>query len=152
MEIPELETTIDAAVTAAGFELVNCSLSSIGRTKVIRVFIDAPNGISIDDCQKVSRQINAVLEVSDAFSGDYTLEVSSPGMDRALVKPEHYQRFLGSRVKIKLRHDMEGRRNFTGELISANAETISLQVDKKIFELPLSNIEKANIVPNLGLK
>lgn len=147
MVITELEKAIEGAVSAVGLELVTCSLASAGRKKLLRVFIDAPNGVSVENCQNASRQIQSVLEVSFPLLGDYNLEVSSPGIDRALVKPEHYQRFIGSRVKIKLRQDQEGRRNFTGELTQATEQYIQLLVDGKTFDLALNDIEKANLAP-----
>ena len=145
MAIAELEKTIESAVSALSLELVTCSLASAGRKKLLRVFIDAPGGVTIENCQQASRQIQSVLEVAFPLLGDYNLEVSSPGLDRALVKPEHYQRFMGSRIKVKLRHDQDGRRNFTGELMLATEDYIQLLVDGKTFELALNDIEKANL-------
>lgn len=151
MSTTELEKTIESAVSAVGFELIHCNLSSIGRKKLLRVFIDAPTGVSIEDCRIASRQIQSALDVEAPALADYNLEVSSPGTDRMLVKLEHFQRFIGSRVKIKLHQDMEGRRNFTGELISATTQAIQLLVDGKTFDLALANIEKANLIPDLRI-
>lgn len=145
MTIAEIEQTIDDAVSALGFELITYSLASLGRKKLLRVFIDSPQGVTIENCQHASRQIQSVLDVAFPLLGDYYLEVSSPGLDRALVKSEHYKRFIGNRIKVKLRQDQEGRRNFTGELTQATDDYIHLLVDGKTFELALSNIEKANL-------
>lgn len=148
MSTTELEHTVETAVAAVGLELVNCTLSSLGRKKLLRVFIDSPSGVTIDDCQQASRQIQSALDVSLPLLGDYNLEVSSPGMDRALVKPEHYKRYVNSRIKVKLRQDKDGRRNFTGELTAVTDDLIQLLVDGKTFELTIADIEKANVVPD----
>ncbi len=113
----------------------------------MRVFIDSPQGVTVEDCTAVSRQISAILDVENPIHGQYDLEVSSPGLDRPLVTPAHYQRFLGKRARIKLRQPLDGRRNFAGELLAIEDDTVTIMVDGETFALVLSNIEKANLVP-----
>lgn len=142
-----LYNLISPAVEALGFELVGCELVSDGGHSGLRVYIDSEQGINIDDCTRVSRQISAVLDVEDPIFGKYNLEVSSPGFNRLLVKLEHYQRFIGWRVKIKLIHPQSGRRHFTGELLACDTQGVSVRVDGETFYLRLADIEKANLAP-----
>ncbi len=107
-----LEHILTPAVTALGFELLTWVLASEGHQKILRIYIDGPEGVSADDCARVSQQVSASLEVNNLITGQFHLEVSSPGLDRPLITPEHYHRFLGKRVRIKLRIALEGRRNF----------------------------------------
>jgi len=134
-------------VESLGYELVDVELRLGGKNGLLRLYIDQPEGIGLSDCETVSRQVSAVLDVEDPIPGHYVLEVSSPGLDRRLTKPEHYRRFLGADVRIKLRFPVEGRRNFRGALRAANEETVEVEVDGKLHQLPLTNIESARLVP-----
>ncbi len=146
----ELESIIAPAVSALGFEMVYCCIVSEGHRKALRVFVEnVQGGITIEDCSRISRQISAVLDVAAPIAGQYNLEVSSPGLDRLLVTPAHYQRFIGSKIHIKLRNGLDGRRNFTGELLSATNDIVRIQTEDSLFELELKNIEKANLIPEL---
>ena len=144
--ITDLEQQIAPAVSALGFELVGCELKSGDRRLVLRVYIDSENGVGIDDCSKVSRQISAVLDVECPTLDHYDLEVSSPGFDRLLMKPAHYQRYIGKRIRVKLRVPHEDRRNFTGELLSVDQDTLTIKVDNQTFCLSFADIEKANLI------
>ena len=135
------------AVESLGYELVDVELRLGGKNGLLRLYIDQPDGIGLSDCETVSRQVSTVLDVEDPIPGHYVLEVSSPGLDRRLTKPAHYRRFLGEDVRIKLRFPVEGRRNFRGALRAANEETVEVEVDGKLHELPLTNIESARLVP-----
>ena len=146
----ELESIIAPAVSAVGFEMVNCAIVSEGNRKTLRVFVDNPEGsITIDDCMRISQQIGAVLDVAAPVLGQYYLEVSSPGLDRLLITKEHYQRFIGRQVRIKLRNGLDGRRNFSGELRSATDNSVCILSEDGMFDLELKNIEKANLIPEL---
>src|SRR5690606_29912963 len=105
------------------------------------------SGIAIDDCEKVSRQVGAILDVEDPISGDYTLEVSSPGMDRFLYNLSQYERFKGYHVSLKLRMAYEGRRKYTGVISGIEGRDVVIQVDQEEFLFPIEAIEKANIIP-----
>lgn len=146
-----LENIIAPAVTALGFDLVTCAFTFEGHRKIVRVYIDGPQGVTVDDCARVSQQISAVLEVQTPINGQFHLEVSSPGLDRPLITPAHYRRFLGRHIRIKLHNALAGRRNFTGELksISDNDGQIQILVDGQTIELSFANIEKANLIPDL---
>ena len=133
-----------------GYELADLELKLGGRDGIVRVFIDRhPEGIDLDDCEAVSRQVSSVLDVEDPIPGHYTLEVSSPGLDRKLTKPDHFQRFMGEEVKVKLRFPLDGRRNFRGVLTSADTKAIAVEVDGVLHELPTATIESARLVPSL---
>ena len=113
----------------------------------MRAYIDSPDGITVTDCAKASRQFGAILDVADPISNRYTLEVSSPGMDRPLAKPEHFIDVVGSDVKIKMATLVNGRRRFTGELVEATDEFAVVEVDGEQTELPYIDMDRARIVP-----
>jgi ribosome maturation factor RimP len=136
-----LETT----VTGLGYELVAWERS--GKGSMLRIFVDKPGGVEIDDCARVSQHLSRVLEVEGV--GYDRLEVSSPGLDRMLRKDADYARFAGEKARLKLRLAMNGQRNFVGTLRAVNGGKLELEVDGKLLALDLSNIEKARLVPNI---
>jgi ribosome maturation factor RimP len=144
----ELKNLLEPVVEALGYELADLEVR-IGKDGVIRLFIDRPGGIGLADCETVSRQVSATLDVEDPLPGRYVLEVSSPGLDRTLTKPEHFQRFIGEVVKVKLRFPIDGRRNYRGSLKSATEENIEMEVDGALYRLPTATIESARLVPAL---
>lgn len=143
----QLQAMLAPAVSALGYELWGLEYLTHGRQAVLRVFIDSPNGIGVEDCAKVSRQLSAVLDVEDPIAVEYTLEVSSPGMDRPLFTAEQYERYRGEQIKIRLRAPFEGRRNFTGRLVGIEAEEVVIVVEDHEYLLPLEMIDKAEVVP-----
>lgn len=144
-----LTELLEPVVAGLGYELTDLEVRLGGPDSVVRVFIDRPDGIALEDCEKVSREISVLLDVEDPIPGQYSLEVSSPGLDRKLTKPEHFQRFTGEDVRVKLRFPVEGRRNFRGALRAADEDTIEVEVDGKSHRLPLATIESARLVPSL---
>ena len=146
----ELTKLIEPAIEQLGFELSDFELKIGGQDGVVRLFIDSPNGITLVDCESVSRQVSAILNVEDAVSENYSLEVSSPGLDRTLTKLAHFQRFTGEDVRVKLRFPIAGRRNFRGALRAADEEKIEIEVDGEAHSLPLATIESARLVPTAG--
>lgn len=140
-----LETTIEAL----GFELWGVEYLSQGRHSLVRIYIDAEAGISVDDCAAVSAQVGSVFDVEDPITGEYTLEVSSPGMDRLLFKLEQYSGYVGEIVDLRLRGAFEGRRKFKGVLKGVEGEDIVIQVDDHEYMLPHSAIEKARVQPRI---
>ncbi|PZQ34759.1 MAG: ribosome maturation factor RimP, partial [Ectopseudomonas oleovorans] len=120
---------------------------SQGRHSLLRVYIDKADGILIDDCEIVSRQLSGVLDVEDPITSEYTLEVSSPGMDRPLFTLEQFATHAGEQVKIKLRSPFDGRRNFQGLLRGVEEQDVVVQVDDHEYLLPIDLIDKANIIP-----
>ena len=146
-KLEQLESLIEPVVSGLGFELWGIEYLSQGRHTVLRIFIDSEEGILIDDCAAVSRQLSGVFDVEDPVSGEYSLEVSSPGMDRPLFTLEQYQRYIGHRVQIKLRVPFDGRRKFAGLLKGVEDDEIVIEVDSHEYLLPIDTIDKANIVP-----
>lgn len=115
--------------------------------QLLRVYIDAEDGIDVDDCAKVSRQLSAVLDVEDPIHGEYTLEVSSPGMDRALFKPEQFARYVGGDIRVKLLSTAVGRKNYRGRLLAVEDGQLSMQVDGETVVLMMEQIDTARVVP-----
>ena len=141
-----LADILQPAVEALGFELWGLEHLQQGKHYVLRVFIDSENTVNLRDCEIVSRQISALLDVEDPISGEYTLEVSSPGIERPLFKIDQFAQFVGDTVKIAMRSQIEGRRKFKGLIECVSADEISLSVDGKTFKLDFADIDKANIV------
>jgi len=149
MSRESLISLLEPTIERLGYELTDLELKLGERDGLLRVFIDKEGGIDIEDCEEVSRQVSAILDVEDPLPGHYTLEVSSPGLDRTLTKPAHFLRFMGDDVRVKLRFPLDGRRNFKGALTSVNEENIEVVVDGKSYSLPLKTIESARLVPQL---
>jgi len=116
LTVPHIHELLEPGADALGYELVAVELTG-GDTSIVRVYIDTPNGVTVTDCSKASRQFSAILDVEDPISNRYTLEVSSPGMDRPLAKPAHFQKVVGEEVKIKMTTLVDGRRRFTGQVL-----------------------------------
>lgn len=151
MSKPSLDQIVEPVVSGLGYELVGTEFLPQGRHSLLRVYIDQPNGITVEDCESVSRQLSAVLDVEDPIPGNYTLEVSSPGLDRPLFTLEHFTRFLGCRSAIRLRTPVEGRRKIVGVLKNVENEVVTVATEEKDFALPFDLIEKANLVPDLAI-
>ena len=143
----ELQNLLEPSIERLGYELIDLEARLGGKSGVVRVFIDRPEGISLDDCEKVSRAVSALLDVEDPLPGQYNLEVSSPGLDRKLTKVSHFQRFAGETVKVQMRFPIEGRKRFRGTLVSSNDENIVVEVDGEPHTLPLATIDTARLVP-----
>lgn len=146
----QLEAMIEPVVTALGCQLWGVERLSQGKYSILKIYIDAEKGIDVDDCARVSRQVSALLDVEDPFNGNYTLEVSSPGLDRRLFKLEQFEIFKGAQVKLSLRRPYDGQRRFTGILCGVEKDDVVLRSnnDEEIL-FPFEQIEKANIVPNI---
>ena len=143
-----LKQVLEPVITALGCELWGIEMQLSGKKKLLRVYIDRPElGVGIDDCERVSRQASAILDVEDIVRGEYVLEVSSPGMDRPLYELHHYDRYLGEVVSLRLRFPYEGRRNYKGRLKAVEGDEIVLVVTENEFLFPVESIEKANLVP-----
>jgi ribosome maturation factor RimP len=145
----QIERVLEPTVEALGFELWGLEYLSQGRHSLLRLYIDGENGITVDDCAAVSSQVGSVLDVEDPITGEYTLEVSSPGMDRLLFKLEQYPAYVGEKVELRLRSAFEGRRKFKGVLKGIEGEDVVIQVDDHEYLLPHSAIEKARVQPDV---
>ena len=143
----ELTNLLEPAIERLGYELVDLEARLAGKGGLVRIYIDKPDGIDLDDCEKVSLAVSALLDVEDPIPGNYNLEVSSPGLDRKLTKIEHFQRFEGEIVKVQMRFPIEGRRRFRGTLVSSDEENIVVDVDGESHSLPLKTIDTARLVP-----
>jgi len=146
----ELAKLLEPTVDRLGYELADLEVRLGGKGGLVRVFIDKPDGIDLEDCEKVSLAVSALLDVEDPVPGNYSLEVSSPGLDRKLTKVEHFQRFEGETVKVQMRFPIEGRRRFRGTLVSSNDENIVVEVDGESHSLPLKTIDTARLVPEVA--
>ena len=143
----QLEALLKPTVVGLGYELWGVEFLRQGRRSVLRLFIDSPAGITVEDCATVSRQVSAVMDVEDPIAEEYTLEVSSPGMDRPLFTPAQFGRFVGHEVTLRLLRPLDGRRKFGGELLAASSDELVLLQDGQEVRLPMDSIDKAQLVP-----
>ncbi|MGJ8580774.1 MAG: ribosome maturation factor RimP [Psychromonas sp.] len=135
------------SVEDLGYELVGIEYVRAGKHSTLRIYIDQEEGILVDDCAAVSRQVSAIMDVEDPITNEYTLEVSSPGMERPLFNATQYAAFIGEEVKIQLRMPIQNRRRWKGVISNVDGEIVSISVEGKEERFALSNIQKANIVP-----
>jgi ribosome maturation factor RimP len=138
---------IEPGLTRLGYELIELEYAAGRQQAVVRLFIDTPAGITVDDCERVSRDVAALLDVDDPIPTAYTLEVSSPGFDRVLRTPAHFERFVSERVFLELKAPRAGRKRYTGLLRVVTATGIELEVDKQKVEVPFEEIAKARLAP-----
>jgi len=145
----KLATLLATDITALGFEFVGAIRTQEGRNPILRIYIDSPQGITVDDCVKVTRQLNRVLDVEVPSSSPYRLEVSSPGLDRPLFTPAHYHRFVGHQIKLKAHTPIHGQRHFVGTLTEVNDEGILLTVAPpgEPVSIAFADIDNAHLVP-----
>jgi ribosome maturation factor RimP len=136
---------IEPVLARLGYELVELEYAAGRSQAVVRLFIDAPAGISVEDCERVSRDVAALLDVDDPIPTAYTLEVSSPGFDRVLRIPAHFERFVGERIFVELKAPRAGRKRYTGLLQVVTATGIELEVDKQKVVVPFEEIGKARL-------
>jgi len=146
-----LQTLLAPTVIALGYDLIGVERLSRGRkgAQLIRIFIDKPEGITIKDCEVVNHQISGVLDVEDPIQGQYTLEVSSPGLDRPLVTQAHFARFVGHQVQIRLTRPLAERRNFSGTLLRIEDNEIVVLAEQTEYNLPYEQIDKARLIPEI---
>lgn len=131
-----------------GYELVELEFRSRGAGGLLRLFIDAASGIGLEDCERVSRRVGAILDVEDPIPGAYQLEVSSPGFDRPLRTAGHFRRFSGELVKLQLCRPHKGRRRLAGRLLGVEGDTVRVDVEGAEWAVPLGDIEKARLKPS----
>ncbi len=145
----EIEHLLREAVVGQGFDYVGCEYFQQPRGVLLRVYIEKAStneSISVEECARVSRQLQALLTVEETLTQAYTLEVSSPGLERPLFRLEHYLRFLGKKVRIKLHHEEHGRKKFVGNLIAADEHEVTVEVDGQRYALSMLSIDKAKLV------
>lgn len=147
MTVAGLRDLLEPGVRALGFELVEVEYVRAGGQNVLRVYIDHPDGITVDHCASVSRQVSAALDVEDPIPEAYVLEVSSPGLDRPLVKRADFERYAGETVKVRMLEAVAGRKNFKGTLVGLDGDAVLVEVDRERYSLPMARIERARLVP-----
>ncbi len=143
----ELTELLAPVAQSLGCELWGVEYRVQGRRALLRIYIDRAEGVSLEDCERVSRQASSVLDVEDPIRSEYTLEVSSPGMDRPLFTLSQFERSVGERVQVRLRSAFDGRRKYTGLLKAVENEELILEVDNEEYVLPIETIDKANVIP-----
>lgn len=142
---------LEPTVGDLGYELSDLEVR-LGRSHgLVRLFIDAEEGITLDDCERVSNQVSSMLDVADPISGGYRLEVSSPGLDRRLVKPVHFERFMGAVVQVRLRRLLDGRRRIRGNLVAHDGETIEVASEGAKQRIAMADVEMVRLVPDLHI-
>ena len=141
-DLQQLQSTIEARITEFDPEVELIALERPA-AETLRLYIDRPGGVDLGLCERVTGQLRDLLE-------SYALEVSSPGIDRPLTKPEHFRRFLGRKVKVRTEEAIAGRRNFTGTLTEADDEGVSLEADGDDIRIPLAGIRRSNLIPDFG--
>jgi ribosome maturation factor RimP len=162
VDLDQVRAIVERVASSQGLEVVEVELRGGGKARMLRIFIDKPNGVTHEDCASVSREVGTILDVEDAMpGGPYTLEVSSPGLDRKLSRPADFERFQGSRVKLTTRDEVNGNRHFEGRLerFESGRLTLDMAEARKKFrpkessvqklEIELANVEKANLVPEI---
>ncbi len=130
-----------------GYELWHLESVGAGRSRTVRLYIESPDGIALEDCEKVSREVSAVLDVEDDSSGQFQLEVSSPGLDRPLVTPEHFRRFVGEAARISMFAPVDGKKKLRGVILAVNGDTVDLGCDDQTYSLSMSDMAKARLEP-----
>ena len=145
---PHLQALVDRAVTALDYELVGVELLTRPKAgHLLRVYIDSPTGIGLEDCERVSHQVSGLLDVEDPIKSDYALEVSSPGLDRPLFELAHFSRFVGEEVRVKLKSAMNGRSNYKGVIRDVRGDEVVVEVDGEPVSLPFTQSASARLVP-----
>ncbi len=154
-DLQDLWLLAEPYVRDAGFDLIEVQFGREQQGAVLRLFIDRPPAgtetselIGVDDCERVSRDISAALDVSDRIPYAYQLEVSSPGLDRPLRRERDFARFVGESARVRLEAGVEGRRNFSGTIRGAKDGRVEIACDGRSYELPIDDIVKANLVPD----
>ncbi len=141
----EVREVVEPILESQGFELVDLEYQRESEGWVLRIYLDREGGVNLEDCAGVSHEVGATLEVKDLIPNAYILEVSSPGLTRPLKKPEDFNKFRNQMVKIKLYEPLEGRRNFKGTLLGLEGDRVRVEVEQRVYELPLQRIAKANL-------
>ena len=150
----QLRELLAPVVAGAGYQLWELEYSPRSGGGLLRLYIDAASdssegGISLDDCERVSRVVSETLDAADPIPGHYTLEVSSPGLDRVLRTREHFERFAGERVRLEMMQPIEGRKRFAGRLLGVGERDITLELESGRINLPIDDIHRARLAPDM---
>lgn len=135
-------------VSALGYELLGVEYMAQGKHSRLRLYIDSSEGVGLSDCEAVSHQVSGILDVEDPINGQYSLEVSSPGLDRPLFLVQHFEKFIGNQVKLRTRLPIAGQRNFQGTIKSVDGEDVYIGIENgEQLKLNITEIERANLIP-----
>ncbi len=145
--VQKIEELLQPGVESLGYELVCVELLQRG-SAILRLYVDAADGVGVKDCEAVSRYVSGVLDVDDPLVGQYVLEVSSPGADRPLVSADHFLRFRGQQARVQLRRPLDGSKNFRGVIVDVVDAELQREVDGELLVLPLAIIRRARLVPD----
>ena len=141
-----LTSLLEPTVEGLGYALLGVERARGGSGQLVRLYIDAPHGIKVEDCERVSRQVSALLEAEQAIRGEYTLEVSSPGLERPLFTLAQHRPYVGRQVSLKLRRLLDGRRRVQGVLLEVGAESLTVAVDELRVDVPYREVERSRLV------
>ena len=141
----QLLDALEPRAATEGIEIVTVQVVGAKKAPTIRVFIDTPEGVSFDQLAKSQAWINEIMDAIDPFPGAYTLEVSSPGIDRPLRTPEHFAWFAGQVAVVKMGHPLDGRSNFTGKIVSADDTCVVMEIDGERISLPMDDMKRAHL-------
>ena len=141
-----LESLFDPIISGLGYQLWGIEYRSSQKHALMKIYIDHEDGVTLDHCSEVSHHVSAVLDVEDPIAVPYTLEVSSPGVERPLLKLAHYQRYLGSEIKVRLAWALEGRKNFRGELTKVELDNITMMVDDVEVSFSVDAVKRAHLI------
>ncbi|MGH8610721.1 MAG: ribosome maturation factor RimP [Gammaproteobacteria bacterium] len=147
-DVNDLSRLLQPVITGLGYELVGIECISLRFGSLLRIYADKESGITVDDCARISQQVGGILDVSGAIADRYSLEVSSPGLDRRLFAREHYEKFRGRQVRMRLLRTVNGRRKLVGTLAGLEGDDVAVLVEGELFRVPLALVEVARLVPS----
>jgi ribosome maturation factor RimP len=145
----QLRELLAPVVAGVGYQLWELEFLPRSGGGLLRLYIDSANGITLDDCERVSHVVSEALDAADPIPGHYTLEVSSPGLDRVLRTREHFERFAGERVRLEMMQPIEGRKRFAGRLLGVGESEITLELESGRISLPIEDIHRARLAPDM---
>ena len=145
----QLRELLAPVVAGLGYQLWELEFMPRSGGGLLRLYIDSPGGITVDDCERVSHGVSETLDAADPIPSHYTLEVSSPGLDRVLRTREHFERFAGERVKLEMMQPIEGRKRFAGRLLDVGESEITLELESGRISLPIEDIHRARLAPDM---
>ena len=145
----KLYELLEESIDSYGYELVHLELMGREKSRVLRLYIDAPGGVTLDDCVFISQQVSSLLDVEDPIEGNYSLEVSSPGIERPLAKKEHFEQVIGERIEVATLVKCDGRRKIIGQLLTVVDHSLEVDVEGATIRIDMNNIRRARLKPNL---
>lgn len=145
----DLENIIRPVVNSFDCELWGIDFRPFNQSALLRVYIDKVDGITLDDCSKISRQLSSVMDVEDPIEVPYTMEVSSPGLERQLLTPAHFLQYIGEKAKMRLKWPVDGQRNFVGLIEKVEGNTIHLSVEDKVIEVPIDTVSRGRLLVDI---